>query len=177
MCSHPARQTTHTHTHTYLLWHMRAPTKSQFFTEIVDSAGMDEYSRLSRNASVSAPRVEAWTLGGGGGVVTPMRWHHLGCCGGSGFACSGTPSASYQVGVHGYLLLYAINSRNSFEKIQVPRSPPAPRLPRAPRVLRRLLAFPQYLSARRVRMGSRSTTCWWTCTVAPSPWRGCSLAP
>lgn len=47
--------------------------KTQFFTEIVDSAGMDEYSRLSRNASV---------------------------------------------GVHGYLLLYAINSRNSFDKIQ-----------------------------------------------------------
>ena len=43
------------------------------FTEIVDSAGMDEYSRLSRNASV---------------------------------------------GVHGYLLLYATNSRNSFEKIK-----------------------------------------------------------
>lgn len=47
--------------------------KAQFFTEIVDSAGMDEYSRLSRNASI---------------------------------------------GVHGYLLLYAINSRNSFQKIQ-----------------------------------------------------------
>jgi len=47
--------------------------KVQFFTEIVDSAGMDEYSRLSRNASV---------------------------------------------GVHGYLLLYAANSRNSFSKVQ-----------------------------------------------------------
>ena len=29
--------------------------KVQFFTEIVDSAGMDEYSRLSRNASVRPP--------------------------------------------------------------------------------------------------------------------------
>lgn len=47
--------------------------KVQFFTEIVDSAGMDEFSRLSRNASV---------------------------------------------GVHGYLMLYAINSRSSFNKIQ-----------------------------------------------------------
>jgi len=44
-----------------------------FATDIVDTAGMDEYSRLSRNASV---------------------------------------------GVHGYVMIFAINSRQSFNKIQ-----------------------------------------------------------
>merc|ERR1719330_126580 len=46
--------------------------KVHFSTDIIDTAGMDEYSRLSRNASV---------------------------------------------GVHGYLLVFSIASKQSFERI------------------------------------------------------------
>lgn len=98
--------------------------QAQFFTEIIDSAGMDEYSRLSRNASVRIPGTLRHA------VLRAHRLRHLplhaSLSGYIGYRVSdsGAPSVPFplgpgpQIGVHGYLLLYAINSRNSFQKIQ-----------------------------------------------------------